>query len=98
MKISTLFSNNTNSQQITSHDNNCTFQRSAHQLPARTADEPRKTFALQEDPVDQHKIITVIQALSLYYSLPRSRDVTWNLLDIQAYPLLIEISRRFQHL
>ncbi|GBM54805.1 hypothetical protein AVEN_6234-1 [Araneus ventricosus] len=48
-------------------------------------------------PVDQHT--PVIQALSLYSFPPARRDVTWNYpVHSSVSSLLIEISRRFQHL
>ncbi|GBO44831.1 hypothetical protein AVEN_132409-1, partial [Araneus ventricosus] len=50
-QFSTLIFNNTNSQQITSNDNNCTFNSAQlTSLLARTADRTPKTFALQGDP------------------------------------------------
>ncbi|GBN64934.1 hypothetical protein AVEN_23300-1 [Araneus ventricosus] len=90
------------------HHTTIQYRSASNSLLARTADRsPKrdsKEFVLQGDPSRSTRsksinIHSVIQAYSLYSLLAAGRDVTWN---HQAHssvsPLLIEISRKFQHL
>ncbi|GBM28745.1 hypothetical protein AVEN_238898-1, partial [Araneus ventricosus] len=78
--------------------NGSTFCRSAsNNLLARTADRTPKTFALQGDP--SRSPLPPSSKRSPYIASPSGSDVTWNhLVHSSVSPLLIEISRRFQHL
>ncbi|GBN91356.1 hypothetical protein AVEN_227046-1 [Araneus ventricosus] len=73
------------------------YRSTSNSLPARTADRPPKTFALQGDP--SRSILPPSSKRSPYIVPPARRDVTWNdLVHSSITPLLIEISRRFHHL
>ncbi|GBM84095.1 hypothetical protein AVEN_40844-1 [Araneus ventricosus] len=73
------------------------YSSESNSLLARTADRTPKAFALQGDP-SRSTFFRHPSAL-LIESPPAGRDVTWNhLVHSSVSPLLIEISRRFQHL
>ncbi|GBN80582.1 hypothetical protein AVEN_246751-1 [Araneus ventricosus] len=73
------------------------YSSASNSLLARTADRTPKTLTLQGDP--SRSTFTPSSKRSPYIVYRGSRDVTWNLLvHSSVSPLLIEISRRFQHL
>ncbi|GBN06331.1 hypothetical protein AVEN_1247-1 [Araneus ventricosus] len=73
------------------------YRSESNSLPARTVDRTPKTFALQGDP--SRPTLTPSSKRSPYVASPAGRDVTWNdLVHSSVSSLLMEISRRFQHL
>ncbi|GBM43660.1 hypothetical protein AVEN_78031-1 [Araneus ventricosus] len=73
------------------------YRSASNSLLSRTADRTPKTFALQGDL--SRPTSPPSSKRSPYIVPPAGRDVTWNdLVHSSVSPLLIDISRRFQHL
>ncbi|GBM36076.1 hypothetical protein AVEN_221239-1 [Araneus ventricosus] len=73
------------------------YRLASNGLLARTADRTPKTFELQGDP--SRSTHPPSSKRSPYIVYPAGRDITWNdLVHSSVSSLLIEISRRFQHL
>ncbi|GBM87832.1 hypothetical protein AVEN_27057-1 [Araneus ventricosus] len=73
------------------------YRSASNSLLARTADRTPKMFALQGDP--SRSTFPPSSKRSPYIVSPAGRDFTWNdLVHSSVPPLLMEISRRFQHL
>ncbi|GBN75560.1 hypothetical protein AVEN_240324-1 [Araneus ventricosus] len=73
------------------------YRAASNSLLALTEDRTPKAFALQGDP--SRSTFPPSSKRSPYIVSPSGRGVTWNhLVHSSVSPLLIEISRRFQHL